>query len=301
MNAEILKIPSHKIDCSKWNDCISRSANGLIYATTDYLDHIADNWTGIVVNDYDIVMPVVWRKKYGISYAYDVPFIQQLGIFSTKAAIPYDKLMEVLFSACKYGDYNFNFGNNIAGTTICSNFILPLGSTYENIEKKFSIDTRQNIRRSYEYDLSCVKGSIDEAVDIYQQTYGSRLMHVTSRQFENFKSICRLLQNRDGGVIVRKVVNSSDAILAIVLLLKDNRRLYNLMNSVLPEGRPVEANYFLLSNIWTEFQGSDYLFDFEGSDLPGVKKFYQKFGAVNQPYYRMHFNHLPWLLKLVKR
>jgi hypothetical protein len=52
------------------------------------------------------------------------------------------------------------------------------------------------------------------------------------------------------------------------------------MNSTLPEGKKKEANYFLLSRLWMEFEGSGMIFDFEGSDIPGVKEFYKKFGGL---------------------
>ena len=68
MRYEISIVPSYKIDRKKWDACITKSSNGLIYASSLYLDHLADNWSGIIANDYDTVMPVVWRKKMGIRY-----------------------------------------------------------------------------------------------------------------------------------------------------------------------------------------------------------------------------------------
>src|SRR5581483_2982387 len=106
-------LPSHKIDHAKWNDCVRFSSNGLIYANTYYLDHIADNWHGIVMNDYECVMPVVWRKKFGIRYAYNVPFVQQLGWFHQHSKPDAVELVKKLFSFCKYGDYAFNFYNSV--------------------------------------------------------------------------------------------------------------------------------------------------------------------------------------------
>ena len=50
-----------------------------------------------------------------------------------------------------------------------------------------------------------------------------------------------------------------------------------------------------------EFAGKPLLFDFEGSDIQGVKSFYEKFGAVNQPYFHYHHNQLPGILKLLKK
>src|SRR5215216_511602 len=91
MRNEIEIIPSYNIDREKWDRCVNESSNAMIYAASAYLDHIADNWTGIVAKDYEQVMPVAWRKKFGIRYSYQIPFVQQLGIFCGKK-FPDEKL-----------------------------------------------------------------------------------------------------------------------------------------------------------------------------------------------------------------
>ena len=131
-------ISSYKIDRVKWDKCINQSPNSLIYSSVDYLDHLTDNWSAIIINDYEGVMPVAWRKKYGITYSYDVPFIQQLGLFSMGMNIPLNEVSSALFSMCRYGDYHFNFGNKVSGANSRANFILPLTSKYEDIANGFS-------------------------------------------------------------------------------------------------------------------------------------------------------------------
>jgi hypothetical protein len=50
-----------------------------------------------------------------------------------------------------------------------------------------------------------------------------------------------------------------------------------------------------------EYAGTNYILDFEGSDIEGIANFYQQFGSIPQPYYSLSYNHLPWLLRLVKK
>ena len=40
-------------------------------------------------------------------------------------------------------------------------------------------------------------------------------------------------------------------------------------------------------------------FDFEGSEIPGIKSFYKKTGAVEEYYYRMRINKLPFPLRVL--
>src|SRR3954451_22070460 len=101
---ELVILPSYKIDKQKWDECLYSSAMPFIYASSAYLDHMADNWSGIVGNDYDLIMPVPWRKKYGIKYVYTVPFVQQLGLFGR--SVNDDDIkdwMKLMLNNVKYG------------------------------------------------------------------------------------------------------------------------------------------------------------------------------------------------------
>ena len=299
MQNEIAIIPSYNIDREKWDQCISNSSNAIIYATSVYLDHLADNWSGIVINDYEQVMPVVWRKKFGIRYTYQIPFLQQLGIFCGKKFPEEKAFLKALFSLCRYGDYSFNFGNSIGKTEAFVNFILPLDGSYELLSKRFSTDVLQNIRRAAAHQLNYEKGEIDEAFFHYKALYRKQ-SGVTDEQFDKFRKLCFFIGKNDK-IIVRKVTSAGGSLLAIALLPVDRKRMYNVMNSTLPEGKKMEANYYLLSRIWMEFEGTGMIFDFEGSDIPGVKEFYRKFGGINQPYQKLHINHLPWPVRLLRK
>src|SRR4051812_29985359 len=80
-----------------WDRCISDSANCLIYGYSNYLDRMTTNWDGLVLGDYEAVMPLPWRKKFGISYLYQPFLTAQLGLFSTQ---PIDAiLLEDFFNA----------------------------------------------------------------------------------------------------------------------------------------------------------------------------------------------------------
>jgi hypothetical protein len=139
----------------------------------------------------------------------------------------------------------------------------------------------------------------ESAIEEYRNTYSDRMKHVTADDFDRFKKICEQLVNEQK-IVCRKAVNQKNELMAIVLLLNDGKRLYNLMNTTTPAGRKVEANHFLMDSVIREFAGKGLIFDFEGSELPGVKLFYKNFGAINQPFYMIKYNCLPWLIRLFK-
>lgn len=82
---------------------------------------------------------------------------------------------------------------------------------------------------------------------------------------------------------------------------KDDHRIYHFMTAVSAEGRRLRASACAVDQLIRNFAGERMVFDFMGSNLPGVRRFIEAFGAGNNPYYLYHFNHLPWPLRLLKK
>lgn len=301
MARQIDILPSHQIDKQAWDQCIRKSASGLIYATTDYLDYLSDNWYGIIINGYESVLPVPFRKKLGIKYCYDVPFIQQLGLFSSKYTEVDQELLNCIFINIKYGDYNFNFLNQPAkANSTHHNYVLSLQGSDASLEENFSKDVLFYVTRSQKRGLLYKEGSIEEAMEIFLQLYQRRTPHISKAICNQFSLLANLLSQRQQ-CLARKIITPDNDTIAVVLLLKDERRIYNIINGIPAAGRETGANYFLFYEVLKEFQESRLIFDFEGSDIPGVRSFYKKFGAVNQPYRSLHFNDLPLPVRWLKK
>jgi hypothetical protein len=237
-------------------------------------------------------MPVCWRKKMFIRYAYNVPFIQQLGWFGNLQRITEQNISKPIFIFLKYGDYAFNYANTeyIRNASLQNNFILPLHD-YNKIAAQYKNDFIHNLKKAQKENFTYTDEKISVAIDLYQALYSNRFPHVGQKDFDNFKRLC-VYPGKKFNVVVKKVSSSANEILCIALLLQEEQRIYNLMKSSTGVGRKNAANHFLLDSIFKEFDGTDFIFDFEGSDIEGIKNFYKKFGAVNQPYARLRFNKL---------
>ncbi|MDN3654155.1 GNAT family N-acetyltransferase [Ferruginibacter paludis] len=291
-------IPYQQIDQIKWDACIESAHNGLVYARSFYLDAMAKHWDALVLNDYEAVMPLTWNKKYGIAYLYQPPFTQQLGIFSTTKS---DDTLQQLFIAGAKQRFRFaEFFVNFPAGNAQVNFVLPLQQPYEITRQQYKNDLLKNLKHAAKFHLSYVSShDIQEAIQLYQLHYAQRMPHVHQHDYARFSVLCQSAKQR-GLLLIRKVINDDGATIAVVLLLKDKQRLYNLMSTVTKEGRQCEANHFLFDQLIKEFSGQDFVLDFEGSSIPGIAGFYQKFGAVNEPYFFLRYNHLPWPLKYLK-
>lgn len=299
-------ISSCQIDAAKWDDCIVNSNANKIYAKHIYLQHIADNWSGLIMNDYAAVMPIVWRKKCGICYVYDAPFIQQLGLFGKYNSEDLKGAINAVTQYIKYGDLFFNDTNNAVlqispKTKSLTNLIIPLYHDYETINRNYNNHLKNKLRKAASQTLRyIVSGDIELAVHTYQQLYGQRLPFIKTADYQSIMAVAKELLNQQQ-CFIRQVTDKSNNLLAIALFLKDENRIYNLLPSTAEQGRKASAMHFLIDSVIKEFAGSPLIFDFEGSDIPGIKAFYQSFGAVNEPYYHLYYNHLPIPFKWLKR
>lgn len=302
MNGQLQILPAADIDPFKWDACISRHSNGLIYSRHEYLQHCCPGWYGMIAGDYEGVMALPLKKKFGIRYLCQPPFVQQLGWIGNE--VPAD-LVSTLLAFVSYGDVLFNFANTSAATQAAAhektNLVIDLAQGYDAISASYKKDLVLNLAKAKRSHLRVDPAdNISETIQLYQRLYADRTPHVKENDYRAFISLCNILAAK-GNCFVRRVTDGSGSLAAAGLFLKDEKRVYNLMNSTTSEGRKLEANPFLIDAVIREFAGQPLLFDFEGSDLPGVKSFYEKFGAENQPYYHWHFNRLPAPLRWLKR
>ena len=297
-------ITSGHVDKARWDACIHGATNGMLYANSRYLDAMSPGWHGLVQGDYEAVMPVTWRSKLGISYLCQPAFTQQLGVFSAPHANNADVMERFLMAIAKrfpLVEIFLNYENATQQAHSAHvNFVLDLNAPYVQIASRYKTDLVKNLARTQKFDLQYVRGDqVDEALSLYRQTYADR-MRIRPQDYLAFAQLCTTLAAQQQA-FVRKVHLPSGELLAIGLFLTDGRRIYNIASTTLPNGRTLEANHVLFDQLIHEFAGQPLLLDFEGSDLPGVSRFYQKFGAENQPYFFWKSNRLPAVMRWWKR
>jgi hypothetical protein len=297
-------LPSAEINHRRWDACVQHAASGLIYAQTVYLNAMAPQWHGIVINDYEAVMAIPWRMKFGFRYAYMPAFMQQLGLMGQYDEADLKAVVRTLPDFLSYGNLYFNFSNTgtlAYGASSKTNLVIDLQKPIAQIRAGYRSDLKENIRKAESMGLSYTRDSqIATAVSQYREHYAARIPQTKAGDYERFQNLCiALLQTEN--CFTRSVTDEQGELLAIALFLKDDNRIYNLMNTTVAAGRKKEANHFLLDKVIGEFEGQALVFDFEGSELAGVKAFYQQFGATTEPYFHYHHNSLPWWLRLFKR
>ncbi|MFY8046647.1 MAG: hypothetical protein ACOVOS_08740, partial [Chitinophagaceae bacterium] len=249
------------IDHQLWDACIDNTTNGLVYAKIDFLDLMSDQWDAIVIDNYRAIMPIPFRKKWGIRYVYQVPFIQQLGLIGTYDDTELLECLNLMQETFRYGGYAFNFLNTTGVATVAKNYVLDLTPDYQTIAKGYRNDHRRNLQwdriRQLEYRKT---EAVVETIHLYRELYHHKFLHVPRQSFEH---LIRFAQRRPAQAIVREA-RENGKLSSAILALKDNKRLYTLVSATTEQGKKTAANRFLLDRLIREFAGNDLLLDFEG-------------------------------------
>jgi hypothetical protein len=291
------------IDDSRWDRCVVQSTNSLIYGRSFYLDRMADGrWDALVLGEYEAVMPLTWRRKFGIKYLYQPAFTQQTGIFS-RLHLSNTVIQAYLTAAIhrfRFAEIFLNYGNPLPCLQPRTNLILPLEDSYETLAARYRKDLVRNLRLAASSGLQYV---IDPdpslTLQAYRHKYTGRIPGTTPKDYLNFEMLCRHLLD-SGALLLRAVSDARHRLLSTAVLPRDEQRIYLLQSTTFPGGREAKANHFLLDQLIKEWAGSRLVLDFEGSDLPGVKLFYEAFGSTGQPYFFYRCNRLPFPLRFLK-
>lgn len=279
----IFYVKNSDIDILKYDSCIAGAMNARSYAFSWYLNCVCDNWDVLILNDYEAVMPLPIRKKYGLHYIYQVPWVQQLGVFSINKTENLLILQFIKAIPKKYVlvDYLFNSGNVVEGKNIKhrTNYILPLHTDFENLKKSYN-KNRKRVSLIFFDTLELNKNATSAD---FLQFYSAQ-----SFDFENHKDakekLQKLLQVKNDSVKIWTVYYEGELIGGLIWL-KGNKRITYLLPLATAEAKKMNMPTFLVNALISENQNTELILDFEGSMIQGVAQFYKSFGGVKEEYY----------------
>lgn len=297
------------LDVKKYDACIQRDTSSLPYAYSWYLDTVCEQWDCLVLNDYDAVWPLPWRKKLGLKY-YFRPFgIQQLGIFS-KVPLSEIQLKDFYLSMRKevrFADIYLNegqfppkdFSKNIALSSNL-NLKLSLNRSYQSLYEGFSTNLKRNLKKAEKENLALFESDGPEVlIQLFKQNQGQRLQ-LSEEFYRVFSSLLFLLMHKGLGRIYA-IYGGPNQLLAGAFFLEHGNRSIFLFSAISEYGRESQAMAYLINEYLLYHADKFSFLDFEGSNQEGLARFYRSFGATEYTYERLYLNRLPWPLKQFRK
>ena len=296
---KIRLIKRHKIDESKWNQCVKKSINSKVYALSWYLDVVAFSWDGLIYGDYELVFPIVKKNFYFFKKLYVPLFCQQLGPFSPfpNLLINYKIINDLLvFLNNHYSLFEFSvnhYAANYYKECISKNYVktqffdrvnleLNLESSYQNIFSNYSKNTKRNLDTNLNASLY-VNTIIDAKVFLnFFKKYINHKANLTIRDYSIVYNLIQVCMKKKIGFLYG-VYDSQNNLLGcafFIYFLKRHILLFNASNH--------KSNHsimtYLIDNYIKDNCLKDEVLDFEGSNIEGVKRFYKGFGSLEKNY-----------------
>jgi hypothetical protein len=302
---DIQYLTYHQINKQKWDECIGTADNGLIYACSYYLDAMSENWDAIVLNDYEAVMPLTWKRKYGIYYLYQPFFAASLGVFGKNIdAFAVEHFLKAIPSKFKYWDIYLNAGNffEIQFFPLYQrmNYVLPLLESYEVLYKNFRDNIKRNVKKAIQLNCFVQKDfPVDEVIALAMEQ-SNQFSPITQNDYARFKKLYNLL-HENKQAITYGIYSSKKQLLASCVFFFFQKRAYYILVGNHPDGKTIGASHALINAFIQDYAGRDLLLDFEGSDKQSLALFYSSFGSQEENYSGLRLNKLPKLLRYFKK
>jgi lipid II:glycine glycyltransferase (peptidoglycan interpeptide bridge formation enzyme) len=299
------------IDKNKWDECISNSYNGVIYAYSWYLDTVCPEWDAMIDNDYIKVFPLTWRKKSGIYYLYQPCFTQQLGIFSSGLLTPKDTelFLKNIPLKFRYAEINLNIFNKTEDLPFRfipqKTHLLDLIESYDKIALDYSTNLKRNLKTAEKQGLSInVDVPASQIIKLFSENRGKQIATLGDDDYailENLFEKC----SQNNMAVALGVYDKDSVLCAGAIFIASHSKVIFLFSGTSQEARNTGAMHFLIDHFIRKNAQRNLTLDFEGSNDSNLARFYKSFGAKECTYMMFVKNDLPWVVskgvKFIKR
>lgn len=299
----------HEINATRWDNCIEDADNGLIYARAFYLDIMAGNWDALILNDYEAVMPLTWNKKYGFYYLYQPYFVPFLGVFGKKMTpLLVMDFLTAIPKKFRYWNIDLNDSNNFISTesyrhleiTLRTNYYLHLDDPYSEIYNGYQKACQRRIRKAGQNSVGVTsQGNPAEVINFYREHYGKKYPKIYPAVYDKLIEATTICLKMNMATTFVATLPGGE-ITAAYLVLHDKRFVYGLIGGSSGKGKQNGSFYLITDAAIKNNAGSEKIFRFEGSDIPGIALFNAQFGAQATSYLHLNRNKLPFPVNLLK-
>lgn len=283
-----------EIDAERWDACVSASPHARIYGTSTFLDTMADDWDGIVLDDYRAVLPLPRRRRFGIHYLYPIPFSGPLAVYG-EDPLPFDTLDVLQQVPARFRLWDLNLeveGRSLPWPThMRKNHVLPLHHSYAELSAGYRDSLRHCLAGEDGKGHVQAGISIDTLLEEALRTGAMAGTKPVDRQ--RLKQLYEILRRREQAFTLGWIQEGRP--MAGALFFRSPGRVYYMAAWSGEEGRRCGAAARLLDTVIREYAGLEIVLDFEGSDIPGVAFFFEGFGAVPERYRLVRRRRFPFI------
>jgi hypothetical protein len=170
---------------------------------------------------------------------------------------------------------------------------------YQRIVAAYSENLRRNIRKAEIAGMERVENvSPAELIQLFRQNRGHSIQNLGDKEYTILERLAHALLHR-GMASLTAAMAGGNRLLAGALISELPNQSTFLFSATERREENHGALAWLIDRYLRDHAGEARFFDFEGSDNPGLARFYAGFGARETSYPAIRLNTLPEPLRLV--
>jgi hypothetical protein len=297
-------IKRENLEVAKYDACIESAVQSRMYAFSWYLDIVADNWAVLVLGDYEAVMPIPYRKKYGIKYVYPPFWLLELGIFSLDESQDIKPFLDVLYGEFKFIELRLNTKNKF----LKSEFLihkqfqyLDLEIGYESILKGYNRNRKRELIKANKHHLvENWNDNPEKLITIFKTNIAERVKEINDKDYATLLNLMQLSIQKGVGELLT-IYDANENLLAAAFFLKHKNKVTQLVCASDVSNRKNGVHTFFNDRAIFKYQPHFSVYNFGGSSMKNIANYYTSFGADTEEYQQIKYNNLPFLLRLFKK
>ena len=318
---EAIVLPADAIISEEWDLFILQSPQGMIYHKYDYISILAPEWKAIIVKkgkDWQAVMPLHIKQKLGYGYCLQPIFAQFWGIcllpIKEKAIKEWSKkkklinmVIDAIPSNIRWMEYHFSPHFDYPqpfywkGYQIASRFTyqINIDKDIEEVWRGFGEHIRRDIRKAEKQGIYVEEtANIEAVIAIFRKTSGTYVKELKEQDFERLAALYQhFALNKESFVLVAK--NKEGEIIAGILFFQYKHITIYYFGGTEPEFKRSGAMSLIIWESIKKVHGDSVLYDFDGSMIESIERFFRGFGSIPVQYFNIQKNTLPiWLQQL---
>ena len=326
MSYQLQILPKAEIEPARWDAFIEASPEGGLFSLYGYLSALNEHWQAAVVTDkkdrWMAVMPFTEVRKWRYRMVAQPAFSQFWGpcfvpLGSLSVYKQYSRKREwgqllvqawqeahlVLQNCHPHFDFPMPFYESGYEIRTRYTYVLDLHQEQENIWMGLEPSLRRRIRRVDEQEWKLVKlDSIEPLLELYaaQKNQGNDILGVAHNAEQRLEKLTQYLQQNHLGALWGLQNQAKETLAAAAFARYKEKTLY-LWGTYHPQQAPAGAMAWLLwQQVLTARAAGCAIFDFEGSMIPDIARFFRRFGARPIPYLQLYKNALPLLVRWIR-
>jgi hypothetical protein len=281
------------IDVKKWDEIISNSDIENVFMYSWYLDSVCSNWSAIITEDYETILPIPFTKKLGVKQMIQAPFTREYDIIGN--GFNWSEVMTFLASDFKSIHFRNQQKGILKSEKIRTHQLLSLKEDFQN---SYSTNAKRILKKTTNYLIEKSKNS-KLVIDLFRENVAHKVHTISKQDLVVLEKLMNAALKLKRGELL--VVKENDNIVAAGFFLFDKQRITYLKGASTDSAKKTGAMYYLMNQAMVRYQSDFTTFDFGGSDIEKVAEFYHKFGATDRTYYDYTIDDLPFWFKTLKK